>query len=155
MATLYNKTFPGYQPCQLVKQRENQRLKDHLCSHFQGTDVSGPTNQDIRDIKARMAVGNQSYYALTKIMKAREISKSTKLKIYKTIIRPIVMYGCDGWTVSKHMEEALGVWERKILRKVYSPKRDANGWRIRINKELQDHTKTLLLIKKKSISTLA
>jgi hypothetical protein len=36
------------------------------------------------------------------------------------------------------MEEALGVGERKILRKVYSPKRGTNGWRIRTNKELQD-----------------
>jgi hypothetical protein len=35
------------------------------------------------------------------------------------------------------MEEALRVWERKILRKVHGPKRDTNGWRIRKNKELQ------------------
>jgi hypothetical protein len=49
---------------------------------------------------------------------------------YRTIIRLIVMYGCEGWTMSKHMEEALRVWERKILRKVYGPKRDTNGWRI-------------------------
>jgi hypothetical protein len=75
---------------------------------------------------------------LMKIMKSREILKNTRLKIYRIIIKPIVMYGCDGWTMSEHMEEALGVWERKILRKVYSPKRDTNGWRIRTNKELQD-----------------
>jgi hypothetical protein len=36
------------------------------------------------------------------------------------------------------MDEGLRVWARKILRKVYSPKRDTNGWRIRTNKELQD-----------------
>jgi hypothetical protein len=57
-------------------------------------------------------------------MKAREISKSTKLKIYRTIIRPIIMYGCEGWTMSEHMEEALRVWERKILREVYGLERD-------------------------------
>jgi hypothetical protein len=45
----------------------------------------------------------------------------------RTIIRPIVMYGCEGWTVSERMEEALRVWERMILRKVYGPKRDTNG----------------------------
>jgi hypothetical protein len=85
-----------------------------------------------------MAVGNQSYYALTKIIKSREILKGTKLKIYGTIIGPIVMYVCEGWTMSEHMEEALRVWERKILRKVYGPKTDTNGWGIRTNKELQD-----------------
>jgi hypothetical protein len=52
-----------------------------------------------RDIKARKSAGNRCYYALTKIMKLREISKSTKLKIYRTIIRPIVMYSCEGWTI--------------------------------------------------------
>jgi hypothetical protein len=36
------------------------------------------------------------------------------------------------------MEEALRIWERKILRKVYGPKRDTNGWRICTNKKLQD-----------------
>jgi hypothetical protein len=70
-----------------------------------------------------MAAGNQSYYDLTKIMKSREILKGTKLKIYRTIIGPIVMYVCEGWTMS----EPLRVWERKILRKIYGPKTDTNG----------------------------
>jgi hypothetical protein len=47
------------------------------------------------------------------------------------------MYGFERWTMSKH-RDTLRVWERKILRKVYSPKRDTNGWRIVTNKELQD-----------------
>jgi hypothetical protein len=53
-------------------------------------------------IKARMAAGNRSHYAPTKIMKSREISKSTKLKIHRTVIRPVVMCGCKGWTMSEH-----------------------------------------------------
>jgi hypothetical protein len=39
---------------------------------------------------------------------------------------------------SEHMEEDLRVWERNMLMRVYGPKRDTNGWRIRTNKELQD-----------------
>jgi hypothetical protein len=54
------------------------------------------------------------------------------------MIRPVVIYVCEGWTMSEHVEEALRVWERNILREVYDPKRDTNGWRIRTNKELQD-----------------
>jgi hypothetical protein len=38
-ATLYNKIFLGYQPCQLVKRRKSQRFKDHLYPRLQGTDV--------------------------------------------------------------------------------------------------------------------
>jgi hypothetical protein len=99
-----------------------------------------------RDIKARMAAGNQCYYTLSKIMKSREISKSTKLKIYRTLIRPIVMYVCEGWTMSEHIEVALRVWERKILRRVYNLKRDTNGWRIRTNKELQDQYRSVNIV---------
>jgi hypothetical protein len=55
-------------------------------------------------------------------MKSQEISKSTKLKIYRTLIRPTVMYGYEGRTMSEHMEEALRVWERRILR-VYRPEK--------------------------------
>jgi hypothetical protein len=40
--------------------------------------------------------------------------------------------------MSEYMEDALRVWERKILRTVYGPKRDTNGRRIRANKKLQD-----------------
>jgi hypothetical protein len=36
----FNKIFSGYQPCQLVKRRKNQRFKDHLCPRRQGADVS-------------------------------------------------------------------------------------------------------------------
>jgi hypothetical protein len=94
---------------------------------FEYLSIITRDNNCEREIKARMTDGNQSYYALTKIMKSRQISKSTKLKIYKTIIRPVVTYGCEGWTVSEHLEEPLRVWERKILRNVYGPKRDTNG----------------------------
>jgi hypothetical protein len=114
-------------------------------------DINGKVYQEVKDfkylgliitsdnnceryIKARMAARNRSYYALTKIMKSWEISKSTKLKIYRTIITPIVMYGWEGWTTSEHMEEALRVWERKILRKEYGTERDTNRWRISTNK---------------------
>jgi hypothetical protein len=48
------------------------------------------------------------------------------------------MYGCEGWTISEHMEEALRVWDKKTLRKVYGPKKDTSGWRIRTNNELRD-----------------
>jgi hypothetical protein len=40
--------------------------------------------------------------------------------------------------MSEHMGEALRVWEKEILSKVYGPKRDTNGWRISTKKELQD-----------------
>jgi hypothetical protein len=111
---------------------------------YLGSIITSDNNCD-RYIKARMAAGNQSYYALTKLMKSRGISKSTKLKIYRTIIRPVVMYGCEGWTMSEHMEEALRVWERKILRRVCGPKTDGEfvqtrNYKINIEVLIQSHS---------------
>jgi hypothetical protein len=79
---------------------------------YLGSIITSDNNCDIY-IKARMAAGNRSYYAMTKIMKSRDVSKSTKLKIYRTIISPTVKYGCEGWTMSEHMEEALRVWKER------------------------------------------
>jgi hypothetical protein len=104
---------------------------------YLGSIITSDNNCE-RDTEVRMAAGNQCYYTLTKIMKSRAISTSIRLKIYRTIIRSIIMYGYEGWTISEHTEEALRVWDRKTLRKVYGPERDTSGWRIRTNKELQD-----------------
>jgi hypothetical protein len=59
-ATLYNKIFPGYRPCQLVKWRKNQRFKDHLCPRLQGTDVSGES------VRVRYRPGTQAGLYLTR-----------------------------------------------------------------------------------------
>ncbi|PSN53408.1 hypothetical protein C0J52_21382 [Blattella germanica] len=55
-------------------------------------------------------------------MSSRYISKKAKLTLYKTVVRPIVLYGSETWTLSKNMEQHLMTWERKILRKIYGPK---------------------------------
>jgi hypothetical protein len=44
--------------------------------------------------------------------------------------------------MSEQGEEVFRMWQRKVLRKVYGLKRDTNGWRIRINKELQDQCRS-------------
>jgi hypothetical protein len=68
---------------------------------YVGTVITSDDNCE-RDIKARMAAGNQSYHVLTRIMKSWKISKSIKLKMSRTMIRPTVMYGCERWTISEH-----------------------------------------------------
>jgi hypothetical protein len=70
-------------------------------------------------------------------MKPRYISKETKLKMYTTVIKPIVLYGCETWAMTEQKKSPLKTWKRKILRNIYGPIKDQNGWRIRTNDELQ------------------
>jgi|UniRef100_A0A2S2QEQ6 hypothetical protein len=66
----------------------------------------------------------------------------TKLKIqfYMTLIRPVVLYGPETWTLRKVEETRLAVFERKILRRIYAPciDSDTGEWRIRHNDELKN-----------------
>jgi len=61
-----------------------------------------------------------------------------KIKIYKTKILPVVLYGCEAWSLILREERRLRVFENRILRRIFGPKRDANGeWR-RLHNELLD-----------------
>ena len=65
------------------------------------------------------------------------LSKNLKIKIYKTIILPVVLYGCETWSLILREESRLRVFENRILRRVFEPKRDGNGeWRRLHNEEL-------------------
>jgi hypothetical protein len=72
-------------------------------------------------------------------MKSRALNRSSKLKIYKRLIRPIVNYGCEAWTLTNRDEQYLGIFECRILRKIFGPVQNEDGfWRIRMNHELND-----------------
>ena len=58
------------------------------------------------------------------------------MQIYKTLIRPVVTYGSETWTISKSDENLLRIVKRKILRKIYGPIQEGDIWRIRNNEEL-------------------
>jgi hypothetical protein len=63
-----------------------------------------------------IAKGNKAYYANSKLMKSKLQKKNTKIKIYKTIIRPVVTY-----LITPKDENNLCVFERQILRKIFGP----------------------------------
>ena len=64
-------------------------------------------------------------------------SSLEKIKIYKTIILPVVLYGCEAWSLTLREECRLRVFENRILRRIFGTKRDENGeWRRLHNEEL-------------------
>jgi hypothetical protein len=52
------------------------------------------------------------------------------LEVYKTVILPVVLYGCETWSLTLREEHRLRVFEESVLRKIYGPKREEDGsWR--------------------------
>jgi hypothetical protein len=56
------------------------------------------TNSTSSEIQARTLSGNRCYYAYGELMKSRALNRSSKLKIYKSLIRLTVTYGYEAWT---------------------------------------------------------
>ena len=74
------------------------------------------------------------------LLSSRLLSKNLKIKIYRTIILPVVLYGCETWSLTLREEQRLRVFENRVLRKVFGPKRDevTREWRKLHNEKLND-----------------
>ena len=71
------------------------------------------------------------------------------IKIYRTIILPVVLYGCETWLLTLREERRLRVFENRVLRRVFGPKRDevTGEWRKLHNEELSDRYSLLNIVR--------
>ena len=72
-------------------------------------------------------------------MSSRLLSRNLKIKMYRTIILPVVLYGCESWSLTLSEERRLRVFENGVLRRIFGPKRDevTGEWRKLHNEELK------------------
>jgi hypothetical protein len=68
------------------------------------------------------------------------LSRNVKVRIYKTIIYPALVYGWETWSLTLREEHKLRVFENRVLRRIFGPKRDRvmGGWRKLHNEELHN-----------------
>jgi hypothetical protein len=66
-------------------------------------------------------MGNACYHLVQSLLSSRLVCRNVKVKIYKTIILPFVLYGCEAWSLTLR---DLRVFENRILRRIFGPKRD-------------------------------
>jgi hypothetical protein len=64
-------------------------------------------NNMTKTIQNRIQAGNKAYYANQMMLKNRYINRGAKMQIYKTLIKPVVTYGCESWTMKKEDENIL------------------------------------------------
>ncbi|KAJ4448654.1 hypothetical protein ANN_00044 [Periplaneta americana] len=95
-------------------------------------------NDTREEIKRRINMGNACYYSVEKLLSSSLLSKNLKVRIYKTVILPVVLYGCETWTLTLREEQRLRVFENKVLRKIFGAKKDevTGEWRKLHNTEL-------------------
>jgi len=100
------------------------------------------TNQNsiAEEIKSRLRSGNVCYHSVQNLLFSRLLSKNLKIEIYRTIILPVVLYGCEAWSLTLREERKLRLSENMVLRRIFGPKRDevTGEWRRLHNEELND-----------------
>jgi hypothetical protein len=92
------------------------------------------------EIKRRMNSGNACYHSVQSLLSSRLLSKNLKIIIYKTITLPVVLYGCETWSLTLRKEHILRVFENRVLKSIFGPKRDqvTGEWRKLHNEGLRD-----------------
>jgi len=78
-------------------------------------------------------MANKGFYGLKRQFRSHFLSIKNKIKLYKTLIRPVLAYDSETWVLSKSDEAILGVFERKILRATFGPTSENGEWRIKYN----------------------
>ena len=90
---------------------------------FLGTTL---TNQNSiqEEIKSKLKLRNACYYLVQNLLSSSLLSKNLKIKIYRTIILPVSLYGCETWSLTLREERRLGLFENRVLRRIFGPKGD-------------------------------
>ena len=74
----------------------------------------------MEDLQNRLSKARGTYVRLIKIWNSKSISRRTKMELYKTLVLPVLMYGCQTWKMTKSDERVLNVFQNKCLRKIHS-----------------------------------
>jgi hypothetical protein len=92
------------------------------------------------EIKRNLNSSNACYHSVQNLLSSPLPSKNLKITIYKTIILPVVLYGCETWPLTLSEEHRLKVFENRVLRRIFEPKRDevTEEWGKFHNEELRD-----------------
>jgi len=125
-------------------QNHSVRIDNSTCRRVEEFKYLGTTvtnqNSIPEEIKSRLKSGNACYHSVQNLLSSRLLSKSLKIKIYRTIILPVILYGCETWSLTLREERKLRVFQNMVLRRIFGRRRDeiTGEWRRLHNEELND-----------------
>lgn len=97
---------------------DNERIEQVSSFQYLGVTLEETGKHEI-EIGNRIKKANNVYWALRRgFINKKEITKETKMKVYKTIYRPVLTYGCETWTMTGQEKDKIGAVEMKYLRRV-------------------------------------
>jgi len=80
------------------------------------------------EIKSRLKSGNACYHLVQNNLSSSFLSKNLETEIYRIIIGPLVLYVCETWSLTLREECRLMVFENRVLRRIFGPRRDKVTW---------------------------
>jgi len=84
------------------------------------------TNQNsiAEEFKSRLRSGSACYHSVQNFLSSRLLSKNLRIKIYRNIHLPVVLFGCETWSLTLREERKLRVFQNMVLRRIFGPNRD-------------------------------
>jgi hypothetical protein len=119
---------------------QNEVIKTDIISFERVEDFkylgTSLTNQNSiqEEIKRRLKLGNACFHSVQNLLSSSFLSKHLKIKIYKTILCPVVLYGCETWSLTLREKRRLRMFENMVLMRIFGPKRsEVPGKRRKLN----------------------
>ena len=70
-------------------------------------------------MKSRLETGNACYHSMQNVLSSSFLSKNIKIKVCRTIILPVVLYGYETWSLTLRKERRVRVFENRVLRRIF------------------------------------
>jgi hypothetical protein len=122
---------PGRREILTAKEQDIEVVKRFK---YLGT-VINDTSDETEEIRMRILAANKAYSSVQTTFRSKQIHTNNKIRLHKTLIKPVLCYGSVTWTLTQTAEQMLKSFERKILRQIYDPTQEEGRWNPRWNNE--------------------